>query len=1136
MKKRIWSGLSSIFVFLLCFAIIGNTTAMNYASTINGFLGISTSKLVAADNGSEGETIQFTTSFGELNGDNLKLLMEATYAQSIAEGNEGMVLLRNENQALPLSDKEMSVTLFGHAVMDPLYRNNSAGSSAYTSKEGVDLFKALKNAGFRVNEKLLKAYRSSKTARAGGGFNAQTGEALPWSLGEEKIEFYTDELRSTWENDYNDAAIVMFAREGGEGIELIMEDAAEGISQLALHQDERDLLQMIKDSGKFKKTIVLINSGNAMELGWLEEYGVDACLWIGCPGQKGFTSVVNLLTGAANPSGRLPDTYAVSSLSAPAVANNSGNNQTWSNLDYVLQNSTDVPGEASYYAVQAEGIYIGYKYYETRYEDTILGRYNADSTVGSIDGESWNYTKEVTYPFGFGLSYTTFDQHLDKVDVNDDTVTVTVTVTNTGSVAGKSVVQIYAQTPYGEYERQNKVEKSAIQLLNFGKTELLEPGAKQTLTIECDKYLLASYDYTAAKVYYLSEGDYYVAIGESAHDALNNVLAAKGATGMVDTYGKSTEGDSKKTYTWTEDFDAAKYRASQSTGVVVTNQFDDCDINYWIEGAVTYLSRSDWEGTYPVHATKLECTDEMIAELNGYHYVKPDDAPSISTYTQGANAGLQLASMANVAYDDDDIWDSFLDQMTIDEMASLLPDMDGSAAIASIGKPEVKVGDGPDGIGGLYNTYDKTLYGTKSEATCYTCEATLAATFNKELIANRGALMAEEAIYLGLMEIWSPGSNLHRTPFGGRNFEYYSEDAVMNYLCSIPEVQAMESRGVVAGIKHCAGNDQENNRIGIALFFNEQAFREGALRGFEGALAVAGGSSVMQGFNRLGLTGCSSSYAMNTGVIRNEWGMKGIIITDATSSVTTGYRASYVDQLVAGTDAYCIDFSGVSAQIISKQITSTDDGFLLGELRRAAKNNLYCTVNSPAMNGYSVNTKVIAITPWWQPVLQYVIWACVALTIIGLIGLTVCEIMNLIRKRRGVVQAVDRMKNRALGTWLSLAAGLLALASLVIFLIWAPGNNAMNALIPIALAAGIVAEILLFFFDISYLGVVATACFSAAFFTLVSNSVGSFVDALQGIVMFGDSTQVGIILAMSALMLVSILSSILSCFIKRRKK
>lgn len=1000
MGKRVWSGLSSIFAFLLCFVIIGNSTALSYASTINGYLGIATSKLVVSDDAENMDTIQFSSGYGELNADNLKKLMEDTYAQCVAEGNEGMVLLRNENSALPLSDSERRVTLFGHAVMQPLYRNNSAGSAAYTSKEGVDLFSAMKTAGFKVNEKLLKAYKLSKTSRAGGGVNSKTGEALPWSLGEEKIEFYTDEIKSTWENDYNDVAIIMFAREGGEGIELTMKDA-EGISQLALHKDEKDLLQMIKDSGKFKKTIVLINSGNPMELGWLEEYGVDACLWIGCPGQKGFTSVANLLTGAANPSGHLPDTYAVNSLSAPACVNNSGNNQTWSNSEEVLKKSTDTPGEASYYAVQAENIYVGYKYYETRYEDAVLERYNATSNVGSSTGEAWNYHDEVTFPFGFGLSYTTFQQELIQTDVQEDKIVVTAKVTNTGNIPGKSVIQVYAQTPYGEYERQNKVEKSAVQLLDFGKTSLLAPGESQTLTIECDKYLLASYDYINAKSYYLSEGAYYLTLGDNAHDAINNILAAKDAKGMVDVYGKAAEGNRQNVFSWTESFNKEKYRTSAATGAVVTNLFDDCDINYWVKGAVTYLSRSDWEGTYPVNAVKVACTDDMIQELNGYHYTKAENTPALSDYTQGADHGLPLASLAHVEYENNDIWNDFLDQLSIETMAGLLPDMDGNAAIAEIGKPEVKIGDGPDGIGGLHNTYDKSKYKTKSEATCYTCETTLAATFNKELIENRGALMAEEAIYLGLMEIWSPGGNLHRTPFGGRNFEYYSEDATMNYLCSIPEVRALEARGVVSGIKHCAGNDQENNRIGISVFFNEQAFRENGLRGFEGALAVAGGSSVMQGFNRLGLTGCSASKAMNTGVIRNEWGMKGIIITDATSSVTTGYRANYVDQLVAGTDSFCIDFSGVTAQIIRDQIVSTNDGFLLGELRRAAKNNLYCALNSPAMNGYSVNTKVITITPWWQPALQNVILACAVLTGLSLLGLTVCVIKEQIMKRKG---------------------------------------------------------------------------------------------------------------------------------------
>ncbi len=987
-KNRIWTGLTSLFVFLLIISIIGTTTALNYEGTINSILGISTSKLISE--GTEEEIIAYESSYGELNGDNLKKLLEDAYEQSISEAEEGNVLLKNDNEALPLASSELNVTLFGHAVVQPLYRNHSAGSSSYEGEEGVDLYEALKDAGVNINETLYTAYMNSETLRGAGGFNLGTGEALPWSLGEEDISFYTDEVKASWENDNNDVAIVMLAREGGEGTELYMEDPAEGISQLALHQEEKDLLRMIDESGKFNKTIVLLNSGNAMEVDWLDEYNVDACIWIGCPGQKGFVGLVNILLGEANPSGKLTDTYSVNSLSAPACVNNSYNNQTWTNLDEVLKKSTDKDGEASFYAVQAEGIYIGYKYYETRYEDSILGRYNANGKVGSSTDSGWNYVDEVSYPFGYGLSYTTFEQTLDKVNVSGDIVTVEVTVKNTGATAGKSVVQIYAQTPYGDYEIENLVEKSAIQLLDFGKTGLLKPGESETLSIVCDKYLLASYDYKKTKGYIMSEGDYFVSIGDNAHDALNNVLAAKGVSGLVDITGSLVSGSAEKAYKWTENFDGSKYKLSSATGVVVTNQFDNCDINYWREGTVKYLTRSDWEGTYPKESTQVECSDEMISILNGYVYEKPEDAPSADDFMQ-SDQGITLATMAGVNYDDP-LWDIYLNQLTVSTLASLLPDMCGNVEIPHVGKPANLVGDGPDGLGGLQAGYDITEYGFKAEPVCYTSENVLASTFNKDLIASRGSLLAEEALFMGLMEIWGPGGNLHRTPFNGRNFEYYSEDANMNYLCEIPEVAAIEAKGIISGIKHCASNDQENNRIGVACFFTEQAFREGGLRGFEGAIAVADASSAMQGFNRLGLIGCSASKALTTSVLRNEWGLQGIIITDASAGATEGYRANYIDQLVAGTDTWCIDFSDESAKAVKSWIKATDDGYLLQELRRAAKNIFYCTANSSAMNGYSSGSKVVSITPWWQPVLYAVIAVFSLLTVLSLIILIISKI------------------------------------------------------------------------------------------------------------------------------------------------
>lgn len=965
-RSRLWTGLASACSFLLTASILGMNCMMSYEGTVNGALGISTSRVVNEDGADADETTYFESEYGELNAENLQTLISDTYAESVTEQEEGSVLLKNEDNALPLSEDETSVTLFGHSVVQPLYKSNSAGSSGYEGKYCIDLYTALSDAGFEINGTLYNAYKESDTMRS-SGVAAFGQEATEWSLGEEDISFYTDKLRQSWEDNYNDVAIVMLSREGGEGAELYMEDEA-GISQLALHQEEKDLLQMIKDSGKFEKTIVLVNSGNAMELGWLDEYDVDACLWIGLPGQRGFKGVANILTGKANPSGRLTDTYAVNSLSAPAVVNGGYHNQNWTNLDYVLDNSDDLDSEVSWYTVQAEGIYIGYKYYETRYEDLILGQGNASAEKGSSTGKAWSYTDEVSYPFGYGLSYTTFDQTLDSVEVTDDTITVTVTVTNTGDVAGKSVVQVYAQTPYGDYEKENLVEKSAIQLVNFDKTDVLEPGESESVTIECDKYLLASYDYTNTQGYIMSEGDYYISVGDNAHDALNNVLAAKGASGMVDVSGAPSSGSVDKTYTWSEEFDDTTYRTSQYTDEEVTNQFADCDINYWIEDSVTYLSRNDWDGTYPTAPVQIEATDEMIEVLGGEYYEKPEDALSVDDYTQGDNQGIPLASMIGKDFNDED-WETYLNQFTVEELATLTADNFGTAEIPTVGKPAVVVGDGPDGVGGKF---DEEKYGDGRDDCCFPCENILASTFNKELLQRRGELMAEEAMYLGMAQVWMPGVNLHRTPFGGRNFEYYSEDAVMSYLCIIPEVQAMESKGVHAGAKHVAGNDQENNRQGISVFFNEQAYREGALRGCESAVTEGGGMAVMHGFNRLGMKWCSSSEALCTQVLRNEWGFYGQQETDAVAT-DEGYRAHFTTSLAAGTNTYCLDFSGASSRAITAAIESNDDGYLLGKLRDSAHYYLYIIANSSIMNGYSVDSKVVAVTPWWQPTMYVII-------------------------------------------------------------------------------------------------------------------------------------------------------------------
>ncbi len=1005
-QARLWRGLTSTLAVLLVLALFATQTAITYTGTLNSYLGTTTSEVIYDEDASGEDTTYWTSEFGEFSAENLQSLIQATYDESVLEQEEGSVLLKNDGNALPLASGSR-VTLFGHAFVQPVYSPGGANSgAASTGTYLITPYDALAEAGFVINDALYSAYQASDTTRVAsnnlqisGGPNS-TGEfnAAPVQ-GEEPIGFYTDELRASWQDDYNDVAIVMLAREGGEDTEMMMEDP-EGISALALHQDERDMLAMIRDSGVFDKIIVLLNSNYQMEVEWLDEYGVDACLWIGTPGLRGFEGVANLLTGQANPSGRLVDTYAADSLSSPAAHVSSQNSTTWTNLDEVMNSGivTDAENNVSHVVIQAEGIYVGYKYYETRYEDAILNPSSgASSSAGSSDGGAWVYQDEVSYPFGYGLSYTTFEQTLDGVtyDEASDTFTATVTVTNTGDAAGKSAVQLYVQTPYGAYERENLVEKSAVQVIGFGKTGLLEPGASETVEVSIDRYLMASYDDSNTKSYILSAGDYYLSLGDDAHDALNNILAAKGATGLVNHEGNEVAGDAAKTYHWTYDaLDTESYRYSD-TGELVTNQFDDCDINYWFPDTVTYLTRQDWANTFPEEPVEVACTEEMMVLLQGDTYEKPEDAPSVDDYTQGTNNGLTFVMMKDVDYDDEEAWNRYLDQMTVEELASQLADMFGTAEVASVGKPAFSEGDGTASVGS--NTFPEE-YGDTRDVCLYPSSTVAACTWSPERLQRRGELLAEEALYCNLPSFWAGGGNIHRTPFGGRNGEYYSEDSILTYLYTEIQLSATQSRGVSPGIKHLAGNDQELYREGLVMFFNEQAFREGALKAFEGALSHDNTLALMQSFNRLGLTWSSSSYALNTQVLRNEWGFKGQVETDGVAGGS--YKSHFSTSLTAGTTTYCIDPTGSSTAAILQEITANDDGYLLGCLRDAVKNYHYMLSRTNLTNGLSVNSTIRSVMPWWQTAL-YVLDVVMAVLTAG------CAVMLFRSGRHPVIEVKD---------------------------------------------------------------------------------------------------------------------------------
>ncbi len=956
-KKNLLRGLTSVVAMLAAIVLGASLSAYAHAPFINTFLNASTSQRVLKpgiqDTNKDGVIDEkdvekpqyfksdFAKDVNNITEEELARKNAAVEAFVETEAEEGAVLLTNHG-ALPL-EKGARVTLFGRTTVNPYYKGNSGGGSGGTSVTYLDAMQDPERAAFVVNQALVDAYNNDGSPKR---------DATKRIVGESPVEVYTDEVKASFAN-YSDAAIVILSREGAESNDLYRNDE-EGISELALHKNERDMLELVKsykDSGVFKKIIVLINSGHPMEVKWLDDYAVDACMVIGGPGKStGFRGVSDLLVGNANPSGRLVDTYASNSLSAPATHN--FGEYAYANSTEVAKGSKDNANDSIYYVTQTENIYVGYKYYETRYEDCILNRGGASSSVGAFDSKAgWNYAEEVSYPFGYGISYTTFEQALTSVVKNaDNTFTVKGTVKNTGSRPGKSVVEIYAQTPYGQYEIDNKVEKSAVQLVGFTKTAEIPAGETVNFEITVDSYFLASYDYTKAKGYILSEGDYYLALGDNAHDALNNILAAKGQTGLVDQDGSAVTGDKAKTYTWHQNsLDTETYKYSKN-GTLVTNQLDEADLNYYQNGLMTYLTRNDWEHTFPVSATVVTAPANLIAKLSEDTYKKPADAPSAISVTLGAKNGLTMADMYGVAYDDP-LWDKFIDQMTLSELISMTMESGGVPAALTLNAPHTSNGDGPDGIASL----------------AFVNESLAAASWNTETLRLRGYYMGEDALLSGgPQEVWCPGVDTHRTPFGGRNFEYYSEDSYLAYELTAATCAAMEEKGVSAGPKHFFANDQETWRTGVATYSNEQAFREIQLRAFEGAFVKGGATSVMTCFNRIGPVWVGHFANVQNQILRNEWGFTGFVITDAAGS--NSYMHT-VQGLVNGTDMYCY-MTGTAKdnriKEINKAVNAEDDGYLVNQLKNIAHNIYYTYAHTNLMNGLTSAYDIVPVTPMWQ--------------------------------------------------------------------------------------------------------------------------------------------------------------------------
>ena len=864
--------------------------------------------------------------------------------------SEGLVLLKNNNNTLPLA-KNSKVSLFSVSSVDLVL--GGTGSGSVDTDKALNFKEALEDEGFEVNSTLWDFYtskhndgytRSSPNWR-GGNFAIKE---VPWAD-------VNNACASSF-NEYSDAAIVVLSRSGGEGSDLTAHDFAETMgvngnsgSYLELSKEETDMLDALNQ--KFGKIVVLINANNTMELGALDKYdNVKAVMWVGGLGQTGVSAVAEALNGTINPSGRLVDTYAYDVSTAPAAVNAGSN--FW--IDNKPTNAGYV-NEADQYILYQEGIYVGYRYYETRYEDAVMGAAN----VGNYD-----YSTEVLYPFGYGLSYTTFEQSNFKFEQDGDTFKLTCTVTNTGDVAGKDVVQAYFQSPYTDYDKTNLVEKSSVELGAFYKTGLLEPGASEEVTLTIDKSDLTSYDYTKAKTYILDAGEYYFTIADNVHEAVNNILAKKGyetSDGMTSAGNENFVG----TYLNTT-LDTTTYSKDSKTNKEITNLFDDCSITYYDEYKdVKYLTRNDWSGTFPkAFADSVDdkgeyhitFPDELIADLAPKYDEDEGDytMPKLDQFSE-----ITLAKMIGASYDDTK-WTELLDSMSWDTLQTIVRMGGyGTPVIGQINKPATVEKDGPAGI-------SATLIGG-SKGMAYPTEVVIASTWNKDLAEKYGVAVGNDAFFANVQGWYAPAMNTHRNAYAGRNFEYYSEDPLISGEMGAATVKGAASKGLFAYVKHFALNDTEGvidelrgikgSKDGIATFFNEQAAREIYLKPFEKTVKEGKNTAMMNAFNRVGTTWCGASKNLLTGLLREEWGFEGTIITDMAG------LESYMD-IKAGLQAGTNMWMNTKETMFSLDAYKNDPQ-IVTYMRNSAHNVLYTVANSAAMNGLGPNSTVVAVLPEW---------------------------------------------------------------------------------------------------------------------------------------------------------------------------
>ena len=890
---------------------------------------------------------------------------------------EGAALLLNKNNALPLAaDAKMS--LFSQSASDPVL--TGTGSAFMATGDAVSLYAALQDsfAPGCVNQELWKFYKTSgykrvNAALSGGSPDQYRINEVPW-------EKYPEALKATFPQ-YGDAAIVVLSRSSGEGADLpnsleALRDYMTDGDYLQLCAEERallDNLMQLKQDGVFKKVIVILNSSSTLQLDFIDDYDIDALLWVGNLGLNGIPAVADILAGKVNPSGRIVDTFQKDNHAAPAMQNYdaypytnaaelglaAAQNNNALGIDKCNQN----------YVVYQEGIYVGYRYFETRYEDYVLGRGNAGD---------YDYDKLVAFPFGSGLSYTTFDYSDFKITDQGSTILAEVDVTNTGKVDGKHTVQIYFQSPYTQYDIDNGVEKAAVELCGFDKKEIAA-GKTEHFAIEIRKDDLTSYDSNLAKTYIMDAGDYYFTVASDAHNAVNNILMAKGA----DTARMSGTGDAALTATWTlDEMDTITYAVSAYTGNAITNLFEDADLNKYAgaEGqTVTYLCRNDWQGTFPT-TQSLRVTDAMWADgLTHNAEERTAIVEKMKTlYWQGATlpesgtgGALKAIDFVETRYEDS-AWDKLVSQISYGDMLNTIYNgAYNTHALPAINLPTTMEADGPTG-------YTKSLMGGSS-GMAFTSEDVIAASYSRELAYLVGKCMAEDMLHsnqnsdsTSVAGIYAPGLNIHRSQYLGRHNEYYSEDGWLSGEIAASQVQGIRSKGVLAFAKHFALNDQEQGRYGISVWANEQSIRELYLESFEGAIRGSA-MNVMTSFNRIGVVWSGAHYGLMTGILRDEWGMKGAAITDMSMNAKwMDYRMG----VLAGQDIWCGQKGSMGTLDGSE-----NDPAIASAVHRAMKNIVYSVTRTNAMNvGDAV---VLTVTPTWKIALYALTGAFYALTAAG---------------------------------------------------------------------------------------------------------------------------------------------------------